>query len=472
MKQSIIYKMAMPIVTLSLLAGSIISESMGESLAFYRKSVYKSEAASERESIQRRLDIEEKLNLPKVSLGESKLLMQKIASTPSSAHRFYSSIVFKDMLGKASELYEEMEKTDPPLVYNPAWTYEEHNAVLKKDRRVRCAKSINSTLAGVGDNSAIGTLLFEIQRRLVAPGSSDSGVSAKQEVGGRKGGEIIKLLAEYIENEDSGKGEESIFKKLGEIKEVQVVEGHIQKIVFSSGVDMTLTMLLTMQSGDDEKFLSMQQCLGEYLVDQKHLLEVRRDEIKTNKLAQAFSVIRQAIKESIAKMKNGQEKEALQAKDVRNLMETELAFFYEGKKFSQDQKKEELAWIEKRLLIGKSVIPFLQNRFEMAVKAHKQVAKLSDEQFGLLLALYLQLNENELPVAHETTIMGEKFKEYVEELAKQGDRNKKIDQAMADLQYYKTLGNLLTNLELSIEKQSKDDEALDKDLEEIQSRTK
>ena len=171
-------------------------------------------------------------------------------------------------------------------------------------------------------------------------------------------------------------------------------------------------------------------------------------------------------------MKNGQEKEALQAKDVRNLMETELAFFYEGKKFSQDQKKEELAWIEKRLLIGKSVIPFLQNRFEMAVKAHKQVAKLSDEQFGLLLALYLQLNENELPVAHETTIMGEKFKEYVEELAKQGDRNKKIDQAMADLQYYKTLGNLLTNLELSIEKQSKDDEALDKDLEEIQSRTK
>jgi hypothetical protein len=395
-------------------------------------------------------------------LTEFGAISKKVAARlPPKAHRYYSSTIFKEILTSGATAIQKDDKYGAPIEFNPSWSEADQISALRRHRVEICINGINGSIdKSKTQESGVGLLIDRIYDQLIVPARREK-VSAVPTIDSQTASPNMKKIIEQIQAHLAAgpvnEKRKTILDILGSVEKVEVVDGLVHRLFFkgmttasdqnlkeADQIAASLSMLLTFRTGQDDAFVSVQDCLVDYLDEQRPLLEQRSAELQRGVIARAFHKVRDHIV-SYWQSHSGEN-------DPRTQFLGALKFFEDGKTFGSGTNQE-LAFIKKRLKMISAVEPFLKAKADGARNANLLMKKLSLLRVNYLLDMFLQLRQGDMPVQKEMQALSSIFFDRSQTLANSGDKSK-YDQVNADFSFYHSMGEQLTTLEMTIDEQA------------------
>lgn len=300
-------------------------------------------------------------------------------------HRLTSSLFIKTILEKAILAMKKDAEVDKPMTYKPStWVNrEEVDAVERKHKLLVCKKTIGDDMSRIVDYFAI----------LASDSRHGTGTAEKTEVIRPEPAENaqarVKEIQNYLDLQMPRSADQKIAQILGTVSSAEVVDGYVTQVNFSAekSFPLTLSSLVTFRTGEDDYFLQVLDCVGEFVSSSIEVYERQVAEAKSDKNKKSNS-------------------------DATSL------------------EKETLPML-------KGVYGFASEKFLGAIQVHERLVRLSTPQVNFLLDLFLQMNATDIPA--ETEIEG--LKSYLVQMAQDGKSN------LVDFQYYTTEHEQLSRLD-------------------------
>ena len=327
----------------------------------------------------------------KGEMSKSTLAKLKASALDYGDPALSSSFYFKQMLAETSDLLLNDLKYQTPVAIDPTMTVED----LKK---IQAARNVDITIAAIqkkmGAEQLLGEIMFKFAK---AKGEAPGAALSPAEI------EAAQLISNYLAQGPNAK--ESILQILGEVHDLQLFAGRVRVVNLTSGKDKTkrsdavgfdeklalsLSMLVSVRSKQDEAFVRLQNGLVDYFSEQKRVLGRRLGDIKGSRAEPSRSLFaRLQLTDKAISLADILKVEESQTEAYR------LRYFLECNIF--DDLKSEQEFIEKRLARIQGALPYLESRLAGALRANLLVSKLSRSQQDFLLDMFVQMIADDIP---------------------------------------------------------------------------
>ncbi len=316
-----------------------------------------------------------------------------------------SSFFFKEFLSGASDAVLRSLRYGTPLAIDPSLTIEQYQAKLDQRESHICVAAINQVgYTADGKNSEMDQLLARIKKNLSGSSSGGRGQREAAPIFAEER-KIVGLLRAHMAQ---APGADQIRRILGEVHDVELFNNRIRRVVFtheadkskktetlsnSKKVEMQLSMVISMRTGQDEAFVKIQNCVVQYLKAQQVVLGNRMGAIKGGRAKTSQQLFAEA---GLANVKPSPTQFESVPKAQREAYQ--LKYFFEGKSGFATLADEEQFLIT-RLVKIEDTLAYLQSRLDGALTANRALAQLSKAQMDFLADMMLQLNRDNLPLA-------------------------------------------------------------------------
>ncbi|PWU14161.1 MAG: hypothetical protein C5B49_13600 [Bdellovibrio sp.] len=305
-----------------------------------------------------------------------------------------SAYLFKQLLSQANDHMVSVIRQAPPIPIDPKMTVDDLQVKQAAQNVDACIPVVKQT---VGLDNLLGEIMFKLDR-----------MKKKEAV--ERPLSPAELAASSTLREITAAGPKSADRKsiidiLGDVHDLQLMMGRLrivhftrdqntklnsEKLGYDKKVSLSLSMLVSVRSREDEAFLRVQQCLVDYFTEQKRVFGTRLEEIKERRAESSSTIFSQAGLFSEPKLL-----ELIQYKDSQREA-ARLKFLLEDRTFKDTG--EEADFIEGRLARLEKALPFLENRLMGATRAHQFVSALTVAQQNYLIDLFLQAIADDIPV--------------------------------------------------------------------------
>ncbi len=375
-----------------------------------------------------------------------------------------SSFFFKELMSNASEEMLRSLKYATPLAIDPSMSIADLDRKMEVRDNLVCVAALNKRAASDKESSDIDQLITQIMFKLALPSEKRKekivAASNKEELA------LAKLLQDHLQKAPRNKEGKTITQVIGDTHDLDWFGNRIRFIQFTEEkdhsknsellssdkkIEMSLSMLTSIRTRQDEAFVRLQKCLVGYLTAQQNAFDLRLDALKAPRGEKKTSA--QLFKD--AKISDKAINAADLSKSDVNLA-TQLKFFFEGHT-GYSSLDAERNFIEDRMLKNHVALRYLKERLAGALRAHLLLSKLSTEQLDYLINMFLQLNADDLVTPKQM--------EALQALVMSNNKSQATEEAFI---YYRQMSRDLTALNLALIEQADKATAKSKDLKELE----
>lgn len=380
-----------------------------------------------------------------------------------------SSFFFKELLSDASATMLRQVKYGTPLAISPNMTLQElDKQLIKKDIEVTISalnrkgydKQAVSDLDQLLTRIRTLTKWDETLQKLAPAAVSASEASA------------ISVIREHVRRGPRNAQGKTIEQILGPVQDLDLFSNRVRNVFFVEGlakdtssdtigydkkIALSLSMLVSIRTQQDEAFLRLQASLIEYLTQQKEAFALRLGSIQTGDAKPSA--------EWFKELKIGSSTPSIYSLDNVPSSQFEayrLSYFFEGHApfVSFDGENGEREFLAHRLGKIEAVLPFLKKRLYGAAKAHDALSQLSTQQIDYLIDMFLQLNRDDLPVPSKMETLKFAILDNQQDVS-----------LLNNLNYYRQVSRDLESLKAFLREESLRAKSKLEDLQIIRSRT-
>lgn len=373
--------------------------------------------------------LKDRLGFPGANLDMSRL-QPLLRGSPPVDHRFYSSIYLKDLLGQVSVAMVRELQRGTPVDFNLHVDRVERVQEVKRQRNDICFSGFQRMSADGKYNRIVDTIFVKLVRpalnrdnatSIEAPASSSPTVLAVVQ------NDLVQFLTSSVGREKT----DETLRKLGRLTSVDVVNGQVFRLHFQQSgkpdVQMSLSMLLTLISGEDEGFLATLECLDQIL--DEHIVAFSGVSTARNPRA-----IRPSVRELVDKYAEG----AVRTPE----------------------------YFRERLTILRLTSSYIKTRLRGALESNARLQGLDQRALKALLVAFLDWQKEEIPNPNSIDILNENFKSLI-----QAETDRARSEVLeAEYQYYRTVVRLIRLLEQTLDQQAIDQEQRRRDQELFRTR--
>jgi len=296
------------------------------------------------------------------------------------------SFYFKQLLSNKAESLKLGTKYGSLVPLDPSLSLEQYDEKIELTKVGICYQTL------VNQEGGLDPLLIDIMFNF-APKEAQEKSRSRQRIAEKL--KIVELIQAHLEKAPQSEEGQSISSVLGKLSEVNLRKNRIRSLRFDKDdLPLSLSSLISLRSGDDEVFVNLQECLVNYLKEQKNLFSNRWVRIDKG----------ERIKSSAALFAEAQ----LKSKPLMPVQWSELAptqveaarlqFFMEGQQGFSDLQKEK-DFLMKRMARIDASLKFLESRLQESKRINALAEKLSARQLDFLIDLMIQLNRDVLPTS-------------------------------------------------------------------------
>jgi hypothetical protein len=449
----------------------------------YRQTVLKDPGVS---YAQVRTEAADRVKSLRSLLGTSNDEISELAdlkpATSSVSRRFFSSLILKDMMDISTIALIHSEKYGSTPFFDPSWTPDEHKMVLKRHQNRLCIQAVESSRSATATLNPMDQILNDITGQLIFPENRRAALGQNEDQIISQNRESDQKLISMIEGYLSG-GKNQV---LGKLVAVEYANGVPNRLQFQNGdkvIYASLPMLLTYRLGEDDALLEIQNCLVDYLKEQKEVYSKRVTEISQGAVSQKWTALREYLKSSMQQLLGSQQQmmkgaanptavqeeikeiqEQILDRDDLRRYQANLKAFYEGRVFKSTD--EELKVIQHRIELINIVVPFLQRKNQGAMVVNSTLKKLSTAQVNRMINMFLLLQGDDILTRGETAKIGSSFQNLPQNSSSDVAQQESL---RADFIYYRIVGRQLTDLENLVREETINAQSRKADLERIRS---
>lgn len=389
--------------------------------------------------------------------------LETILASPlrNDENPIYSSFFFKELLSNASDEMLRSLKYSAPLAIDPSMSVEDLDRKLQLRDNLVCVSALNKK-----DNeksfSAMDELVTKIMFELALPSEKRKAKVVANLSKEEKS--LVALLQAHLQKAPRNKEGQTITQVLGDTHDLDWFGNRIRYIQFTNEkdrsknselltldkkIEMSLSMLISMRTRQDEAFVRLQKCLVDYISKQQNSFGLRLETLRAPRgekrtSAQLFTA---------AKLDG----KTITVSDLSKGDQTiDLKFFYEGHGgfTSVDTERN---FIEDRMLKNHVALRYLKERLAGALRAHLLISKLSTEQLDYLINMFLQLNADDLVTPKQMDVL--------QDLVMKENKSKQTEEAFI---YYRQMSRDLLSLEQALKEDAAKEAAKKADLKALE----
>lgn len=381
--------------------------------------------------------------------------------------RISSSFFFKGQLkGLAEDVLTEI-KYGTPVVIDPTMSVTDLERIQGLKEMQFCTEKFNQRLFSPQQGSQLDELLISFIHQIVLPEKkkkkkAKSGEARRLSIEELK---LVKLLNTYISKGPVNQKGQTIAAIFGNIAQPTMFNNRLRKLIFAhkdvnlydtenlpsdQKTSLSLSMLISMRTGQDEAFVRTQRCLLNYFSEQKKLFGQRLDDLEKFRNKPTG---REWAKAGISELRPDQVDLAALPKGKEGPYL--LKYFYEGHPPFSDYPGEK-EFLASRLAKLTQALDFLRDRVEGAIAANQKLGQLSREQMDYLIDTFIQLNQDDLPLPDQVGTL--------QKWARENPGRKDLQLAY---NYYKQMSHDLESLQAFLAEEKEMEAARAKDLQQI-----
>ena len=334
-------------------------------------------------------------------------------------HRYFSSIVFKQLVGPAIEKIQPLLENGAPIDFDPDKPRDERARNLQSVRNKTCIDALSEASRASNPQPIFDAILSKLARpEMDAMAGAFESPAAAPKAPGPLEKALSASLTNYLDRAVGQEKSRKAMAALGELIDVDTVNGRPFRLTFrtpdSRAMTMSLTMLLTMASKQDETFISTLDCLDQTLAQELDLL--------------------------------GQGKHRVKYGDNRVLF---IRLF--GRK-----PEDGIANVTAKATLLKQYVSF---KLEDAIHAHDVMARVGASARRALAGAFLSFQRDEIPNPENATALAEQFQKRI-----QAASPKEAPALEADYLYYNEVAKLVRKTERQLDLDALNKQQIEMDM--------
>lgn len=318
-------------------------------------------------------------------------------------HRFYSSLTIRDVLADPMQRLRDPIFHGVALRFDPRVDRTARLQTVQNHRNQICLEGIRRS----NSERKISRFVDQIYTNLAVREMNElsriaaENPTASAQVQSASSKKLQDKLSAYLSENLTSAEVREFFSKMGNIADVDVVQGKIFRIHFTNSenksVMMSLSMLLNFLSEGDDVFVSVLDCLNQNLMEQKAYFQIRVGVARNPYTPAQFA--------------------ALQSKYLEGMAQTRAAF-------------------QNRLNVVTVVQQFTEIKLAGADEANKRLKAVSQKSLKAMLGAFLIFQKDEVLDQDEFARIQPHFQERI-------SRNQ--ENAEVEYKYYRSIASLISD---------------------------